>query len=174
MSPDEPRHMAGFVTDLEQWSAPVETLVEKFGPAYSLPPPFGVTALRVIARRAGDRFDDRRQDCFKKNAPESLIIESHQKLFAECEDWVLEKKLDLGAKDSIATDIGALSDDDHGYGNGEHGCDWGSIGYVDEEGNWWSKHDCDIWSPGQSGGLPWGDEDEISADGKYEGTCKGN
>ena len=56
MNPDKPENFSEVASQLEQWTALVETL-EKYGPAYSLNLPFRVMALRTIMSHAGDWFE---------------------------------------------------------------------------------------------------------------------
>ena len=90
MNPDKPKKIAEVASQLEQWTALVETL-EKYGPAHSLNFPFRITALRTIMSHAGDWFEERHQDHFK--TPESLTQENYQKLYVKCEDWARKKRL---------------------------------------------------------------------------------
>eukprot|EP00959_Pyramimonas_sp_CCMP1952_P126599 2647716-Pyramimonas_sp.AAC.1 len=64
MSPAAQYNVIDEATQLEQWSALVESF-EKYGRACSLPVPCRVAALRVTMTRGGDWFDDWQQDCFK-------------------------------------------------------------------------------------------------------------
>ena len=84
MNPEKPNKVSDVATQLEQWSALVESL-EKYGPANSLPLPSRVTALRITLSHAGDWCDDWQQDCYK--IPEVLNIDTCQSLLLKCEDW---------------------------------------------------------------------------------------
>ena len=105
MNPDKPKKIADVASQLEQWTALVETL-EKYGPAYSLPLPFRITALRTIMTHAGEWFEGWHQDTFK--TPDSVTQENYQKLYVKCEDWARKKRLDADTQGNAAMDIGGV------------------------------------------------------------------
>ena len=94
MNPDKPKKVTDVSTQLEQWTALVESL-ETYGPSYSLGLPFRVTALQVIMHHASEWFDSWQAECYK--TPDALTIDPYQKLYQKCEDWAREKRLDADA-----------------------------------------------------------------------------
>ena len=76
MRPEHPKKVTEVATQLEQWSALVESL-EKFGDARAINLPFRVTALRTIMHHASDSFDGWQSECYK--TPDSLNLEAYQK-----------------------------------------------------------------------------------------------
>ena len=90
MNPDKPNQLSEVPTQLEQWTALVESL-EKYGDAYSLGLPFEVTALRVLMGHASDWFDSLQRECYQ--TPGVLTIETCKTLNQTCEDWARKKRL---------------------------------------------------------------------------------
>ena len=113
MRPDTPKKVTEVATQLEQWSALVESL-EKFGDARALNLPFRVTALRAIMHRASDWFDSWQTECYE--TPGALNLEAYQTLYRRCEDWARKKRLDADAN-AADQEIGGV--DAGGEGGGE-------------------------------------------------------
>ena len=106
MKPEKPKKINQGASQLEQWSALVETL-EKYGSAYSLSCPFlRVAAQGVIVHFAGDWFDDLQRDCFNNNSPDALTMGRRIKRRAKREDWARKKHLHMHARDSGSMDVG--------------------------------------------------------------------
>ena len=149
MNPDKPKKVTDVSTQLEQWTALVESL-ETYGPSYSLGLPFRVTALQVIMHHASEWFDSWQSECYK--TPDALTIDSYQKLYQKCEDWARKKRLDADAH-HVNMDISGVDGS-----NGSQEDD----GYYDEEGNWWD-YDGNCWPVNVEG-----DTNEVSK-GKGKG-----
>ena len=164
MNPDKPKKVGDVASQLEQWTALVETL-EKYGPAYSLNLPFRITALRTIMSHAGDWFEGWHQDTFK--TPDSLTQENYQKLYVKCEDWARKKRLDADAQGNAAMEIGGVGGVNEKSQTSPNV--WEVEGYVDDEGNWWSEEQ---WSQWQYDQAP-DDAEDVNAVDKGKGKGKG-
>ena len=164
MNPDKPKKIADVASQLEQWTALVETL-EKYGPAYSLPLPFRITALRTIMTHAGDWFEGWHQENFK--TPDSLTMENYQKLYVKCEDWARKKRLESDTQGNAAMEIGGIEGEkDKAWDNQNV---WEVEGYVDDDGNWWSDAQWNSWEYDQEPG----EGEDVNAVGKGKGKGKG-
>ena len=131
MNPDKPKKVTDVSTQLEQWTALVESL-ETYGPSYSLGLPFRVTALQVIMHHASEWFDSWQSECYK--TPDALTIDSYQKLYQKCEDWARKKRLGADAH-NVNMEISGVD----GSKSSEE-----DDGYFDENGNWWD-YDGNCW-----------------------------